>query len=91
MKNRLRKCRAVESEENQKQVSLAAHKPLEIALAIPTFPQPRPLVPLYEPKNERRIQSPPVTLFFRLISGLENAVGTRTPLSNVWTSGADGA
>src|SRR5579863_2643203 len=37
----LRKCRAVDSEENQDRVSLAAHQPLEIALAIPTFPQPR--------------------------------------------------
>lgn len=39
---RLWKCRAVENEENQNQVSLRFPPPLEIATtAIPTFPQPR--------------------------------------------------
>ena len=41
----LRKCRAADSEENQNQVSLAAHEPLEIAVPISTFPQPRPRPP----------------------------------------------
>jgi hypothetical protein len=31
----------VDGVENQKQVFHAAHEPLEIAFAIPTFPQPR--------------------------------------------------
>ena len=71
--------------------SIAAHEPLEIADAIPTFPQPRPRPPWksgnpnpgfplshrsflsLKIKNERRTQPPPVTLVFRLISGLENA------------------
>src|SRR5260370_29154299 len=35
------KWRAMGNEENQKQVSLVSHSPLEIAGAIPTFPQPR--------------------------------------------------
>jgi hypothetical protein len=77
--------------------SIAAHEPLEIAGAISTFPQPRPLprgkveiqsqdsplshallVP-HKIKPERRTQSPPVTLVFRLISGLENASGRSLP------------
>jgi hypothetical protein len=45
-------------------------------IRIPTFPRLIPLS-LYRSKikNERRTQPPPVTLVFRLISGLENAGG----------------
>ena len=81
--------------KSRSRFSIAAHEPLEIAGAISTFPQPRPLprgkveiqsqdsplshallVP-HKIKPERRTQSPPVTLVFRLISGLENAGGSR--------------
>ncbi|HEX4133366.1 MAG TPA: hypothetical protein VHY84_01995, partial [Bryobacteraceae bacterium] len=31
----------MDKEENQRQVFLFVHEPLEIAVAIPTFPQPR--------------------------------------------------
>ena len=81
----------MDSGENQVQVSLRRPPPLEIAVAIPTFPQlrlaaamekwkskgriptfPQPF-PLLKTQKTKGDQSPPDTLFFRLIFGLENA------------------
>src|SRR5258707_11570748 len=55
----LRKCRAVGSAENQKQVFSAAKKPLEIAAAIPTFPQLRPAAAMEKWKSKDRIPTFP--------------------------------
>jgi hypothetical protein len=72
--------------------SIAAHEPVEIAGAISTFPQARPLpggkveiqrqdshfptlcLCLLKSKPKGELNPRPVTLVFRLISGLENAI-----------------
>ena len=48
----LRKCRAVDREETKSRFPVAAHEPLEIAVAISTFPQPR-LRPPWESGNPK--------------------------------------
>ena len=73
------KCRAVENEENQNQVSLVSHRPWKSLrdFHIPTAPMTSSYS---DPKNEPKIQrkepgiAPARFLTFRLILGLENAV-----------------
>ena len=52
-------------------------RPLGNRCAIPTFPQPRQRVGLSKTEKRKENQSPPDTLGFRLISGLENATTGR--------------
>jgi hypothetical protein len=59
----LRKWRAVDSAENQKQVFIAAHEPLEIAAAISTFPQPRLCDRMGKWKSNDRIPTFPCSVY----------------------------
>ena len=72
------KCRAVENGENQTQVSPRFPPPLEIATAIPTFPQRRPLSFFSSDRTRKTTQRSPKLRPsrlqpFRLIHRLENA------------------
>jgi hypothetical protein len=89
VKKGLRKCRAVDSDENQKQVSHRCHKPLEIAGAIPTFPPPRLTVAMEKWKSKGRIRHFSTALFICLKIKIERRINPSLlpyPSAHPWIS-----